>query len=179
MGPGVRRDDDMVSLCAQARAAKVSRQLALAAKPQALFGFELHHPEQMAEDLELVAPGQFAQIGNGLRDEGHGLVRAALPIGLICIRSAISARSCALPAAPSLAQKNNIQSRTISSSNTPFAIATLGRISQLFRYKVASRSPPINICRFDRDRLTTHVRSETAAASLAEPAFIFSHKPLE
>ena len=162
-----------------AQAPPTSRQLALAAKPQALFGFELHHPEQMAEDLELVAPGQFAQIGNGLRDEGHGLVRAALPIGLICIRSAISARSCALPAAPSLAQKNNIQSRTISSSNTPFAIATLGRISQLFRYKVVSDSPPINICRFDRDRLTTHVRSETAAASLAEPAFIFSHKPLE
>src|SRR5882757_4955245 len=89
----------------------------------------------MAEDLQPVAPGQFAQIGNGLRDEGHGLVRAALPIGFIRIRSAISARSCALPAAPSLAQKNNIQSRTISSSNTPFAIATLGRISQLFDIK--------------------------------------------
>jgi hypothetical protein len=167
-----------VERAAPARA-PTSRQLALAAKSQALFGFELYHPEQVAEDLELVAPGQFAQIGNGLRDEGHGLVRAALPIGLIRIRSAISARSCALPAAPSLAQKNNIQSRTISSSNTPFAIATLGRISQLFRYKVVSDSPPINICRFDRDRLTTHVRSETAAASLAEPAFIFSHKPLE
>ena len=156
-----------------------SRQLALAPQPQMLFRLELRHSKQMVEDFQPVALGQFTQIGNGLRDEGHGLVRAALPIGLIRIRSAISARSCALPAAPSLAQKNNIQSRTISSSNTPFAIATLGRISQLFRYKVVSDSPPINICRFDRDRLTTHVRSETAAASLAEPAFIFSHKPLE
>jgi hypothetical protein len=57
--------------------------------------------------------------------------------------------------------------------------ATLGRISQHFRYKVVSPRGPINICRFDRGRLTTHVRSETAVASLAEPAFIFSHKPLE
>ena len=159
--------------------APTSRQLPLAAKPQTLFRFELRHSEQMPEDLELVSLGQFSQIGNGLRDEGRGLIRAALPIGVFSLRSTIPARSCALPAAPSLAQKNNIQSRTISSSNTPFAIATLGRISQLFRYKVVSDSPPINICRFDRDRLTTHVRSETAAASLAEPAFIFSHKPLE
>jgi DNA topoisomerase I len=33
--------------------------------------------------------------------------------------------------------------------------------------------PPFNICRFDRGPLTTHVRDETADASLAEPAFIF------
>jgi hypothetical protein len=90
---------------AQARAAKVSRKLPLAAQPQTLFRFELDHGKQIPEDLELVALGQFAQIGNGLGDEGHGLIRAALPIGLLCARSAIPARSCALPAAPSLAQK--------------------------------------------------------------------------
>src|SRR6201993_4258814 len=32
---------------------------------------------------------------------------------------------------------------------------------------------PFNICRFDRDLPTTHVRCETADANLAEPAFIF------
>ena len=82
-----------------------SRKLPLAAQSQTLFRFELRHGEQMPEDFELVALGQFDQIGNSLRDEGHGLVRAALPIGVFCSRSAIPARSCALPAAPSLTQK--------------------------------------------------------------------------
>ena len=68
-----------------------SRQLALAAQPQALFGLELRHAEQMAEDLEPVALGEFGQFGNGLRDEGHGLVRAALPNRLIRWRSPIPA----------------------------------------------------------------------------------------
>ena len=80
-----------VERAAQAGAAKVSRKLALAAKPQALFRFELRHREQVAEDLELVAFGQSAQFGNGLRDEGHSLIRAALPIGHLCSRSAIPA----------------------------------------------------------------------------------------
>lgn len=57
-----------------------SRQLALAPKPQSLLRLELRHTEQMAEDLEPVPLGEFAQFGNGLSDEGHGLVRAALPI---------------------------------------------------------------------------------------------------
>ena len=64
-------------------AIRLSRQLALAPQPQALFGFELRHPEQMAEDLEPVAFGEFGQFGNGLRDEGHGLVGAALLTCLI------------------------------------------------------------------------------------------------
>jgi hypothetical protein len=105
MGPGVRRDDAEGAVL---RA--TSRQLALAAQPQPLFGFELHHPEQVAQDLQPVAPGQFAQIGNSLRDEGHGLVRAALPTLFIGWRSPIPARSLALPAAPCLAQKICIQS---------------------------------------------------------------------
>ena len=44
-----------------------------------LFRLELRHSKQMAEDLQLMALGEFVQIGNGFRDEGHGLVRAALP----------------------------------------------------------------------------------------------------
>ena len=82
----------------------MSRQLALAAQPQAFFGLELRHAEQMAEDLKPVPFGEFAQFGNGLRDEGHGLVRAALPNRFIRWRSPLLARSCALPAAPCLAQ---------------------------------------------------------------------------
>ena len=34
--------------------------------------------------------------------------------------------------------------------------------------------PAFNICRFDTDALTTHVRNQTAGANLAEPAVIFS-----
>ena len=108
------------------------------------------HRKQMPEDLEFVALGQFDQIGNGLRDEGHGLIRAALPIGLLRSRSAIPARSAALPAAPSLAQKNDIQCGIICPTNTRFMSATLGRISQLFRYKVVPPWGSINICRFVR-----------------------------
>jgi hypothetical protein len=37
----------------------------------------------VAEDIEPMSPGQFGQFGHGLRDEGHGLVRAALPIWLL------------------------------------------------------------------------------------------------
>ena len=62
----------------QASRRLTSRQLALAAQPQALFRLELRHAEQMIEDLEPVALGEFGEFGNGLRDEGHGLVRAAL-----------------------------------------------------------------------------------------------------
>ena len=87
-----------------------SRQPAPAPQPQALFRLELGHPEQMAEDLELVAPGELDQFDNSLRDEGHGLVRAALPMLFIGWRSPIPARSFALPAAPCLAQKICIQS---------------------------------------------------------------------
>ena len=68
------------------------------------------HAEQMAEDLELVPPGELNQFDNSLRDEGHGLVRAAFPTLFIGWRSPIPARSLALPAAPCLAQKICIQS---------------------------------------------------------------------
>ena len=96
-----------------------------------LFRLELGHAEQMAEDFELVATGEFDQFSNSFRDEGHGLVRAALAISIIRYRSPIPARSFALPAAPCLAQIICIQSHTVSPRNNPFLNATLGRISQL------------------------------------------------
>jgi hypothetical protein len=65
----------------------------------------LDHVEQVTEDLEFVAPGEPGQFGNGFRDEGHGLVRAALPLMFIRSRSPIPAGRFALPAAPCLAQK--------------------------------------------------------------------------
>ena len=55
-----------------------SRQLVPAPGTQALFRLELRHAEQMAEHLQPVAPRQLDQFGNGLRNEGHGLVGAAL-----------------------------------------------------------------------------------------------------
>lgn len=87
----------------------MSRQLALAPQPQPFFGFELRHSKQMAEHLEPVAIGEFCQFGHGLRDEGHGLVGAALLACLIRLRSTPPTRSCALPAAPCLAQKSCTQ----------------------------------------------------------------------
>ena len=55
-----------------------SRQLVLAPGAQAFFRLELRHAEQMAEHLQPVALRQLDQFGNGLRNEGHGLVGAAL-----------------------------------------------------------------------------------------------------
>ena len=81
-------------------------QLALAPGAQPFFRLELRHSEQMAEHLEPVAFRQLDQFGNSLGDEGHGLVRAALLTPLIGGRCPNLARSCALPAAPSLAQNN-------------------------------------------------------------------------
>ena len=63
------------------------RQLFLAAGTQPLFGLELRHPEQVAENLKPMALGQLDQFGNGFRDEGHGLIRTALPVVLIRGRS--------------------------------------------------------------------------------------------
>ena len=55
-----------------------SRQLVLAPCAQAFFRLELRHPKQMAEHLQPVALRQLDQFGNGLRNEGNGLVGAAL-----------------------------------------------------------------------------------------------------
>jgi hypothetical protein len=80
---------------------------------------------------------------------------------------------------PVLVKKITPSPKQCWSRNSRFGSATLGRISQLFRHKVVTHGPVFNICRFDRGRLTTHVRNETAAASLAEPACISSRKLLE
>ena len=55
-----------------------SRQLVLAPGAQAFLRLELRHAEQMAEHLQPVALRQLDQFGNGLRNEGHGLIGAAL-----------------------------------------------------------------------------------------------------
>jgi len=109
-------------------------------------------------NVEAMTAGQLDQFGDGLRDEGHGLIRAALLPLLVGLRSPNPHRSFTLSAAPHLGQKSCIQIHVIWSKNTLFENATLGRSSQLFRYKVVPLTHSFNICRFDRGRLTTHVR---------------------
>jgi len=125
------------------------------------FGLQLRHPQEVLEDPELVTAGELGQFANSLGDEGCGLIRSALPIWLLAAGLPLPARSCALPAAAGPGQKNCIQIHLLLARNPPTEIATLGRISELFRYKFVSPRPLFNICRFDRGRLTTHVRFET------------------
>jgi hypothetical protein len=47
------------------------------------FRFQFGHAQQMAEHLEPVAACQPDQIAGGFRDEGSGLVRAALPVRFV------------------------------------------------------------------------------------------------
>src|SRR3954447_21909216 len=107
-----------------------SRQLVLAPGAQELFRLELRHAEQMAQHLQPVALRQLDQFSNGLRDEGHGLVRAALLTSFsnsfLGWRCPTLARSFLLPAASNLAQKTCIQSNRILPRNNPFRGATLG-----------------------------------------------------
>ena len=56
-----------------------SRKLVFAPGAQALFRLELRHAEQVAEYLQPVSLRQLDQFGDGLRNEGHGLVRPAFP----------------------------------------------------------------------------------------------------
>ena len=70
---------------------RCSRQLALAAGPEVLFGLQLRHAKQVTENHKPVTLGQLDQFDNGLRDEGHGLVRAALPNRFIRWQSPIPA----------------------------------------------------------------------------------------
>ena len=90
----------------------------------------------MAEHVEAMTTGQFDQFRNSLRNEGYGLVRAALlPPWLIGLRPPISDRSLALSAAQHLGQKSRIQIYLIWIGNTLFGLATLGRISRLLEIK--------------------------------------------
>jgi hypothetical protein len=77
---------------------------------QPFFRLELRHAEQMAEHLEPMALRQLDQFGNGLGNEGHGLVRAAFLTSFMIFgwRFRFLARSLPLPAASSFAQKTCI-----------------------------------------------------------------------
>jgi hypothetical protein len=77
----------------------------LAPGAQAFFRLELRHAEQVTEYLQPMALRQLDQFGDGLGNESHGLVRAALSSSFFGWRFRFFARSLALPAARSLAQK--------------------------------------------------------------------------
>jgi hypothetical protein len=75
---------------------------------QPFFRFELRHAEQMREHFQPMALRQLDQFGNGLGNEGHGLVGAALLTSFCSFygwRFRCFARSLPLPAARTLAQK--------------------------------------------------------------------------
>jgi hypothetical protein len=82
-----------------------SRQPVFAAKPDMLFRFQPRHIQQPDQHAELVASRQLRQFGCHLRNEGGGLIRAAIALGIIDSRTAIPARGCALSPAPCLGQK--------------------------------------------------------------------------
>ncbi|MGY3690379.1 hypothetical protein ACVIGA_000459 [Bradyrhizobium sp. USDA 3240] len=85
-----------------------SRQLPSATRAQLLVGLKAGHREQMVEDFELVALGEFGELGRGRCDQDQGVIRAALPtwlpIWLVALRSP-SAGPLGLAPAPCAAQK--------------------------------------------------------------------------
>jgi len=75
---------------------------------QPFFRLKLRHAQQMSEHFEPMALRQLDQFGNGLGNEGHGLVGAALLASFCSFygwRFRCFARSLPLPAARTLAQK--------------------------------------------------------------------------
>src|SRR4030081_2600262 len=80
------------------------RQLAFAAQPDALFRFHVRHLEQADQHAELVTPRDPSQLGDGLRDEGRGLIRPAT-LRIIGSRTRILAPGCGRSPAPCLGQK--------------------------------------------------------------------------
>jgi hypothetical protein len=75
---------------------------------QPFFRLELRHAEQMAEYLEPMTLRQLDQFGNGLGNEGHGLVGAALLTSFCSLygwRFRRFARSLTLPTARTFGQK--------------------------------------------------------------------------
>jgi hypothetical protein len=75
---------------------------------QPFFRLELRHAEQMAEYLEPMPLRQLDQFGNGLGNEGHGLVGAALLTSFCSLygwRFRRFARSLTLPTARTFGQK--------------------------------------------------------------------------
>src|SRR5665647_3283900 len=84
---------------------KPSRQGPFATKPQMFLGFQLRHPEQEAKHVELVASRQPGQLGNGLRNQGRGLIRPALARRFIASRTPPPALMRTRPPTPTLDQK--------------------------------------------------------------------------
>jgi hypothetical protein len=77
--------------------AVTSRKPALAAKPDALLGFQLRHLEQAHQHAESMTTRHPSKVGDGLCNEGGGLVRPAIPYRIIALRAAIPARGRELP----------------------------------------------------------------------------------
>jgi len=73
------------------------RESGLAAKPDVFLGFQLRHPQEMAEHLQPMALRQPGQLGNGFRDECRGLVRPTIAARFIGARKPIFASGCAAP----------------------------------------------------------------------------------
>jgi hypothetical protein len=69
----------MPGLVGMATLREHSRELVFAPGAQAFFRLELRHGEQVAEYLQPVSLRQLDQFGDGLRNEGHGLVGPAFP----------------------------------------------------------------------------------------------------
>ncbi len=59
--------------------------------PNAILRFHLRHLEQMNEHFEIMAPRQFGEIGDVLRDEGRSLVWPAVLRRIIGSRTLIPA----------------------------------------------------------------------------------------
>ena len=112
------------------------RQIALAAQPDALVRFHLRHLEQRGEHVELVAPRYPREVGDGLCNEGRGLVRSALSGRIIGSRTLIAARGWPRSPARFFAQNSCSKIHPVAYflKATIFESATLGRISQLSRY---------------------------------------------
>jgi hypothetical protein len=60
-------------------------------------GFQLRHPQEMAEHRQPMPLRQPGQVGGGLRNKGRGLVRSTIAARLIGARLPIFASGCAAP----------------------------------------------------------------------------------
>jgi hypothetical protein len=95
-------------------------------------GFQLRHPQEMAEHLKPMALRQPGQIGHGFRNECRGLIRPTIAARLIGSGRPIFASGCARPpVAFFLGQKLHPTLRLFRKIYCSKS-ATMGRILQLF-----------------------------------------------
>jgi hypothetical protein len=95
-------------------------------------GFQLRHPQEMAEHLKPMALRQPGQIGHGFRNECRGLIRPAIAARLIGSGRPIFASGRARPpVAFFLGQKLHPTLRLLRKICCSKS-ATMGRILQLF-----------------------------------------------